>query len=330
MSDTGSGRRVVVLEPDPTARMRVTRGMSAATQFGEVEAIEDILDIERTVGKATRLLMLPDSEIDLGIQYMSFLEHLRVACVARTTNASLIKTLLAQPNINHLVGWPEFLTIPRLWDLAFCLGRNPSDLPSLHDILPGTAGVSMWRPKTSVERDAVVERVGEIVESQLHDSRLGAAVSEVAYEMLMNAMYDAPVSGNGDGKYRADRKQDVVLENHEVPTFRLASDGSLIVLEVTDPFGGLERGHVLDSLARGLSAGAGGSDEEVLNTDFGGAGLGMFRMFQQSTALICAVEPGELTRVLAVFDLDLRVRDRRHFPTSLHLFLNASEAAWTT
>lgn len=330
MHDTGRGRRVVVLEPDPVARVRVARGISAATNFGDVEALEDILGIEQAVGPATRLLVLPDSEIDLGIQYSGFLERLRLGCVARTTNASLVKTLQTQPGLNHLIGWPEFFSIPRLWDLAMCLPREPSDLPSLHDIVPQTAGEVMWRPKTSADRDAVVERVAEIVDTHLADTRLASAVSEVTYEMLMNAMYDAPISRNGAGKYREDRRQDVVLENHEMPTFRFASDGALVVLEVTDPFGGLQRDQVLDSLVRGLGAGESVSDQDVLNTDFGGAGLGMFRMFQQSTCLICAVEPGELTRVIAVFDLDLRVRDRRTFPTSLHLFLNSAEESWTT
>ncbi len=330
MHDTGRGRRVVVLEPDPVARVRVARGISAATNFGDVEALEDILGIEQAVGPATRLLLLPDAEIDLGLQYIGFLERLRLGCIARTTNASLVKTLQSQPAVNHLVGWPEFFSIPRLWDLAMTLPRSPSDLPSLHDVLPGSAGEVMWRPQTSADRDAVVERVGEIVDTHLNDTRLASAVSEVTYEMLMNAMYDAPVSGNGDGKYREDRKQDVVLENHEMPTFRFASDGALIALEVTDPFGGLERKQVLDSIVRGLSASDSESSQDVLNTEFGGAGLGMFRMFQQSTSLICAVEPGAMTRVIAVFDLDLRVRDRRSFPTSLHLFLNATEESWTT
>lgn len=324
MSSTDRNTRngsVVVLEPDPVARRRVGRALTASSNLELATAIGDVLDFEPAVGPGTRYLIVPDAELDIGVHYLQFNPRLELGCIARTVESTLITTLQQHPRFNHVVGWPEHDSVPRLWDLALVVGRDRDRLPIVSDIVTTGGGETMWRPQTSADRDLVVERLSEIVEVQLQDSRLAGAVGEVGYEMLMNAMYDAPVSSNGDGKYRQDRSQDVELEPHEVPTFRFATDGSLIVLEVSDPFGGLHREEVLDSIGRGLRAASDDDAANLLNTEFGGAGLGMFRMFQQSTALICACRPGEITRVIAVFDLDLRARDRRSYPTSLHLFL---------
>jgi hypothetical protein len=71
---------------------------------------------------------------------------------------------------------------------------------------------------------------------------------ELAHELLMNAMYDAPVDAQGRPKYAADRKADIRLTDSERPSVRVATDGSRLVLQVRDPFGRLERRHVFGRL----------------------------------------------------------------------------------
>ncbi len=52
---------------------------------------------------------------------------------------------------------------------------------------------------------------------------------------------------------RPDRRAHVVLEAHERATVQMGTDGTRLVLQVRDPFGGLQRRHVFDGLARGLA-----------------------------------------------------------------------------
>src|SRR5690606_26923750 len=119
-------------------------------------------------------------------------------------------------------------------------------------------------------------------------SRIAQRVSEVAHEMLMNAMYDAPVDEEGVPKYAHDRKQDLSLEEAEVPAFRLAADGINVALQVVDPFGGLRREHVLSGILRGRSAAQG--EAPAVDTSNGGAGLGIYRIYSQSTVMITDVD----------------------------------------
>jgi hypothetical protein len=143
-------------------------------------------------------------------------------------------------------------------------------------------------------------------------------VAEVAHEMLMNAMYDAPAGLDGLPRYAHDRKQDIELEEGELPMFRFAADGVHVALQIVDPFGRLTRTHVLDGILRGL-AGSEGSGE-VLDTSGGGAGLGLYRIYSQSTVMVVDVVPGRYTSVTSFFDLDVNPRDVRTMPVSLHLF----------
>ena len=55
---------------------------------------------------------------------------------------------------------------------------------------------------------------------------LGPTGLELAHELLMNAMYDAPTDSRGRPRYSYDRKQDIVLDEGEVPTLRLGTDGA--------------------------------------------------------------------------------------------------------
>jgi hypothetical protein len=146
-------------------------------------------------------------------------------------------------------------------------------------------------------------------------------VGEVAHEMLMNAMYDAPVDQGGNLLYAHDRKQDVELDERSTPTFRFAADGVHVGLQIVDPFGRLTRDHVLDGIIRARKAENGG---EALDTSGGGAGLGIFRIYQNSTVMVVDVSPGRYTSVTSFFDLDVNPREARTMPVSLHLFDPAS------
>jgi hypothetical protein len=136
----------------------------------------------------------------------------------------------------------------------------------------------------------------------------------------MNAMYDAPTDRGGHPRYSHDRKQDIVLEDAEVPTLRLGTDGEHIALQAHDPFGGLRRHHVFEGITRGLSAREGGKPDDVLDTSRGGAGLGMLKIYTAGAVLLVDVAPSSSTLVTSFYDLDVNPREFRSLPGSVHFF----------
>jgi hypothetical protein len=166
---------------------------------------------------------------------------------------------------------------------------------------------------TTADRDAAVATIQDFIAKLTVPKRVAEMFGELGHELIMNAMYDAPVDASGRPKYASDRKADVRLSDTERPAVRLATDGTRLVLQVRDPFGRLERRHVFDGLARGLAGGE-------LDRSHGGAGLGMMVCHNSSSAMFFDVARGRHTEVTAVFELDLNLRELRTHAKSLHFW----------
>jgi hypothetical protein len=166
-------------------------------------------------------------------------------------------------------------------------------------------------------RDGAVAAVQKFVESVGAPKRVAEMFAELAHELLMNALYDAPVDEHGQPRHAHDRKAPVRLDESEAATLRIGCDGVRLALQVIDPFGRLERGHVYAGLARGLKGGQ-------LDRSGGGAGLGVLVCHNSTIGLVYDVVPGRRTEVTGLFDLDLNLREFRTQPKSLHFFRRAA------
>ena len=167
--------------------------------------------------------------------------------------------------------------------------------------------------RSSADRDAAVIRIQDFVAALAVPKRVTEMFGELGHELIMNAMYDAPVDGFGQPRYASDRKAAVTLEDRERPIVRLGTDGTRLALQVRDPFGRLERAHVVDGLARGLAGGE-------MDHRHGGAGLGMMVCHNASSAMIFDVARGRHTEVTALFELDTNLREFRTQAKSLHFW----------
>jgi hypothetical protein len=220
------------------------------------------------------------------------------------------------------LGWPTFQSIPRPWEIALAtrtiLWPGP-DHTALGDIFTGVPAVATLHPRGPQDREHAIRQVSGLVERAGGADRTAARIGEVAHELIMNATFDAPVDSRGEPHYAFDRREQVVLKDREIPVFQFATDGMLVALQITDPFGRLTRDHVLSSIDRGRQAGR-TSSAEIVDRSQGGAGLGFWRVYSSSAVTIVDITPGHSTTVTAVFDVDVAPREARTMPPSLHLF----------
>lgn len=314
--------RVAVLEKNRVAAQRIARVLAASADMAETVIADDALELqERLTGEPT-LLACDASEIDVARSWLAKWPDLKVLLWTPGPVPAVLEVIRDEPRLRNVVAWPSFASMPRPWELAL-VGRRLVDsqasVPKVADLLAWGAFVKKWRPQTSEQRDGIVHEITELLARAGVVARTANRAGEIGHELLMNAMYDAPIDAWGLTKYAQDRKQDVVLDEAEIPTVRFGFDGFLIALEVADPFGRLADEHVIDGILRG-AGNAVGPEAPVLDTSHGGAGLGMFQIFASSAALVVDVRPQESTRVVWVFDADLNPRDTRGMPPSLHLF----------
>ena len=224
-----------------------------------------------------------------------------------------LKYLVETPGIDHVFGRRDFESAPREWEVLMVARRliapcAPPPLPAYLDW--GFSGFEV-EVRSSADRDTTVARVADLASTLGLPKRVDSSFGELAHELLMNAMYDAPADAQGRAKYAGDRKANLVLEEGERPTLRAGTDGTRLVVQVTDPFGRLERRHVLEGLARGLAGGE-------MDRSHGGAGLGMLVCHNAASVMFFDVMRGRHTEVTALLELDLNQRELRTQARSLH------------
>lgn len=169
------------------------------------------------------------------------------------------------------------------------------------------------RVASTEQRDATVAKVTRFVTRLGASNRVGDMLGQLTHELLMNAMFDAPVDERGRAKYAHDRSAQLTLLEHERPTLRIASDGVRLVVQVIDPFGRLQRDQVFAGMERGLRRGE-------LDVSHGGAGLGLTMCHNATVALFFDVTAGKKTEATAIFDFNLNLREFRTRAKSLHFF----------
>ncbi|HSO00699.1 MAG TPA: hypothetical protein VLS89_20545 [Candidatus Nanopelagicales bacterium] len=316
---------IAVLERNRVVGQRIARVMCAASGLMEVPAVDDPAELHKALGKRPLLLGCDATDLDLALEWAAErYPTLNLMVWTSANTAHVLEAAMKEPRLSSVIGWPSFESMPRPWEIALSVRRilNPSaSPPRLSDLLSWGATIVKWRPRSSEERDRAVSEVSHWAERAGAPARIAERLAELAHELLMNAMYDAPVDGRGRPRYSHDRKQDIVLEDSEVPTLRLGTDGERIALQAHDPFGGLRRHHVFEGITRGLSArDADRQPEKVLDTSRGGAGLGMLKIYSAGAVLLVDVAPSSSTLVTSFYDLDVNPREFRSLPASVHFF----------
>ncbi|MBZ0232773.1 MAG: hypothetical protein K8M05_10625 [Deltaproteobacteria bacterium] len=149
------------------------------------------------------------------------------------------------------------------------------------------------------------------------NERVVELVETVADELITNAIYNAPRSSDGAPKYaRRSRREPVELADNEVGFLEFACDGDYIAIAQIDPFGALTQDTVVSYLNRCLVKGP-----EQISEASGGAGIGLFRVFQSLSKFIINVDPGKRTEVICLLDLRLTMKRFRQAAKSFHIFI---------
>jgi hypothetical protein len=216
--------------------------------------------------------------------------------------------------IDHVVGRRNFESPPAAWELTMLARRlQGGPAPPLAAYLDWGFSALDIEVRATADRDAAAAQIQDFVGALQVPRRVAEMFAELGHELIMNAMYDAPVDAHGRPRYAGDRKANIVLADHERPAVRIATDGTRLALQVRDPFGRLERRHVFDGLTRGLAGGE-------LDESHGGAGLGMMVCHNASTAMFFDVVANRQTEVTALFELDMNLREFRTQAKSLHFW----------
>ena len=169
----------------------------------------------------------------------------------------------------------------------------------------------------SADKPACLDAVADFAREHGLHPRLVDQLVSVADEMVTNAVFNAPVDREGRRRYATRHRLDhVELEPGEQSLLRLAADESRLALSVTDPFGTLDGDRVVDYLAKCFRR---GSDQ--VDAKPGGAGLGLYMIFEALSHFVINIATGVRTELIGVVDMTGSYREFAKRSKSFNLFV---------
>ncbi len=304
---------------DENAAPSVGRCMtSASSGMPLITGVSMPQALERLRGDL-RLLVVSSAHMLPAVACTRMYPSLRIAVLAHQIDDSLLSVAAQTPQVLGFLAWRVIGVRP--WELSYMVRRVVAPQqppPSSADVLLWGASSVTWRPRTSADRDQTVRAVQLVAMRFGIGRRLAGVAADAAHELLMNAMYTAPVDAQGRPRYAGDRRAELELEDHEVPTLRLTVDSSHLALDIVDPFGRFPRDRLFGGILRGRTGALSGTDDEVLDMSRGGAGLGLFNLFNTAAVLRVEVVPGRQTLVSWMIDRTITVRSQRSLARSVY------------
>ena len=223
--------------------------------------------------------------------------------------------LLAEPWFSHLLALesPWFME-----ELTATLRKREHGMQlGVPCYLPWGVQVHEVRLTGSEDKSKALDRIAEFMGGLGIGGRILHRLQDIADEMVMNAVYDAPVGADGRARYaHLSRQTQVVLGDDEQSVLSFGSDGKTFALGIRDPFGALTAATLKGYIAKGLRRGA-----DQINQKAGGAGLGLYLQFDFMGSMVLNLAPGRVTEMIGLLDIRGSFRDLATSPKSFSVFV---------
>jgi hypothetical protein len=228
-------------------------------------------------------------DFDLLPQVEGATTNLAIVGIIDETLAGAIRSLNSFPWLSHLVT-TTMLSTPlaraHLTTLLERLAFGPEQ-----QVLGATGIGRVALLTSSTRREARFERMREFFTTHGVSPRTISTISDVAEELVTNALYDAPAEA-GYFKSTVPRSEDVELPPEHACEISYGIEQGNVFVRIRDPFGALTRTRLLGVLNRCNATGV------SLDESRGGAGLGLWRVFSAASTIAITVIPGRLTDIL--------------------------------
>jgi hypothetical protein len=291
-------RRIIALSPDkPFARQLVT---ALAAAGGAVELHATVEDAVQAGLDAALVVLHLDGELSAAaaelVPQLTGDTHV-IAILPRAGLVAVVDTMLCSDRVvGTLVAEQPFDAAALT---AFASRVLAGDIFGLEKLLPWGVLVHSELVGDYHEKSRCIAQVGAFADAMGVRRKFREAIDQCLDEMLMNALYDAPIDEQGRsifGEIPIKTRMGLRLEQRVIVQY--ACDGKRFVVSVRDMFGTLERATVLRYLHKCLHA------EHQIDRKAGGAGLGLYLIANTASVVLFHVLPGIATEAICVFELE--------------------------
>jgi PEGA domain-containing protein len=290
-------RRFLAISPDKTLGKRIAVALKAAGGVVDLHAAMG----ELGSGEITAALVVVHLDGELVDALPDLLARLSgetkvIAILPRTNLAATVDIMQASERVAGMMVAEE-LEPRRLSGLATRVVAG--DIFGLEKLVLWGTHIHSFLVGDYQEKSLCIAQVSELAEAMGVRRKYRESIEQCLDEMLMNALYDAPVDEHGRQIFsEIPTKTRISLRVEQKVVVQYACDGAQFAVAVRDAFGTLERATVLRYLHKCLH------NEQQIDRKAGGAGLGLYLMTNGSSEVYFNVLPGVATEAVCVFDLE--------------------------
>jgi PEGA domain len=290
-------RRVIAISPDKALAKQLGTALKAAG--GAVEVHQTLDALGKGELQAALVVVHVDGELAGALEAIAPRLAGDARLVVVIPRHDLIK-LVDVMRVSERVAGVLIAEGLDLHDLASTATRIlAGDIFGMEKLVPWGTKVYSTLVGDYQEKSLCIAQMSEFAELMGVRRKYREAIEQCVDEMLMNALYDAPVDDQGRQIFaEIPTKTRISLRMEQKVVVQYGCDGKRFMVSVRDSFGTIERATVLKYLYKCLHS------EQQIDRKTGGAGLGLYLMANSSTRFLFNVLPGVATECVCVFDLE--------------------------
>ena len=199
--------------------------------------------------------------------------------------------LLSTPIYNHHFVRNASATSRELYFGVMNCIADMNKMPTLPDFLGSGTKVKKLTIEDSRHKLAAALAIEKHLKQLGIAARLAQLLGQAVDELVLNAIFDAPVKDGMPSKWHIPRHKPIKLEPKEMVEVEMAATDHSIAISVTDQFGSLRKANLTNALS-----------EHYVRKNRRGAsdtasGMGLRGIYNAGLSLHCAVKPSYRTRI---------------------------------
>ncbi len=289
-------KRVIAVAADKAFGKRLAAGLMGAGAATEVVALLD--ELAKGEIKADLVVVQLADEHDPTLTHLASRiggETRVIAVVPASSLAAMVTAMKQCPRVSAVLTADDF-TPAALSAVATRLLYG--DVFGLEKVVPWGVKVYSTLVGDYQEKSVAIAAVSDFAGQMGVRRKYREAIEQCLDEMLMNALYDAPVDASGKQMFaEVPTKTRISLRMEQKAVVQYACEGSNFYLSVRDSFGALKGETVVKYLDKCLT------EQQQIDRKAGGAGLGLYLISSASSQLLFNIYPGVATEAVTTFDL---------------------------
>jgi hypothetical protein len=292
-----SRRRVLAISQDLDQLRQIVANLERAG--AEVDAVRSPSAIENEVIPHRYIFHAIGDDVEaLERMLPRVRRNAHVACVLGEARLGDLTGVLRDHRVNHVIVGEEldrgvFVTAQKLLT---------GDIFGIEKYLPAGTPVHYIRLRDFEGRGNAVDKIQEFAKDSRMRRQVRGAIGQVCEELLMNALYDAPVDEAGNPIFAEVDPHDRTESRSPRPvSIRYAATESQFAIAVRDRFGRLAKNTILAYINKCLHS------KQQIDRKAYGAGLGLYLVANAAASYVVNVAYGIATEVVCTFDRGAKI-----------------------